>query len=49
MLQGGKIVWQGPARDLDRTDNPYVRQFVEGRADGPITSVGHSDARAVHA
>ena len=49
MLQGGKIVWQGPARDLDRTDNPYVRQFVEGRADGPITSGGHSDARAVHA
>jgi phospholipid/cholesterol/gamma-HCH transport system ATP-binding protein len=36
MLQGGKIVWRGPAADLDRTDNPYVRQFVAGRADGPI-------------
>ena len=36
MLQGGRIIWQGPAGDLDRTDNPYVRQFVEGRAEGPI-------------
>ncbi|PIC02070.1 ABC transporter ATP-binding protein [Caulobacter sp. X] len=36
MLHGGKIVWRGPAADLQTTDNPYVRQFVEGRADGPI-------------
>lgn len=36
MLHGGKIVWQGPAAELHTTDNPYVRQFVEGRADGPI-------------
>jgi phospholipid/cholesterol/gamma-HCH transport system ATP-binding protein len=38
MLYGGKIVWRGPAGELDRTDNPYVRQFVEGRAEGPILS-----------
>ncbi|WP_293905181.1 ATP-binding cassette domain-containing protein [Phenylobacterium sp.] len=38
MLQGGQIVWRGPAADLDRTDNAYVRQFVDGRPDGPITS-----------
>ena len=49
MLQGGKIVWQGPAADLDRTDNPYVRQFVEGRAEGPITGAVQSEANAVHA
>lgn len=36
MLHGGKIIWRGPAADLQTTDNPYVRQFVEGRADGPI-------------
>ncbi|MDR6626573.1 ABC transporter ATP-binding protein [Caulobacter segnis] len=36
MLHGGKIVWRGPAADLHVTDNPYVRQFVEGRPDGPI-------------
>jgi phospholipid/cholesterol/gamma-HCH transport system ATP-binding protein len=39
MLHGGKIVWRGPAADLKTTDNPYVRQFVDGRADGPISNV----------
>jgi phospholipid/cholesterol/gamma-HCH transport system ATP-binding protein len=38
MLHGGKIVWRGPAADLKTTDNPYVRQFVDGRAEGPISN-----------
>ncbi|HWU79151.1 MAG TPA: ATP-binding cassette domain-containing protein [Caulobacter sp.] len=38
MLHGGKIVWRGAPAELDRTDNPYVRQFVDGRADGPMAS-----------
>ena len=37
MLHGGKIIWRGPAAELHTTDNPYVRQFVEGRAEGPIS------------
>lgn len=37
MLHGGKIIWRGPAAALRTTDNPYVRQFVEGRAEGPIS------------
>lgn len=37
MLHGGKIIWHGPAADLRTTDDPYVRQFVEGRAEGPIS------------
>ena len=36
MLHRGKIVWQGPAAEIDRSDNPYVDQFVHGRAEGPI-------------
>ncbi len=36
MLHSGKIVWRGVAGDLDRTDNPYVRQFVARRADEMI-------------
>jgi len=36
MLNGGKIVWTGPIAELDRTGNPYVEQFIHGRADGPI-------------
>ena len=36
MLHKGRIVWQGPAAEIEQTDNPYVDQFVHGRAEGPI-------------
>jgi phospholipid/cholesterol/gamma-HCH transport system ATP-binding protein len=36
MLHKGKIVWHGPTAEIDRTDNPFVDQFVHGRAEGPI-------------
>jgi phospholipid/cholesterol/gamma-HCH transport system ATP-binding protein len=36
MLHNGRIVWHGPTAEIDRTDNPYVDQFVHGRAEGPI-------------
>jgi phospholipid/cholesterol/gamma-HCH transport system ATP-binding protein len=36
MLHNGKIIWQGPVADIDRDLNPYVDQFVHGRAEGPI-------------
>ena len=36
MLHDGKIVWRGRMEDLDRSGNPYVEQFIAGRADGPI-------------
>ena len=36
MLYNGKIVWRGPAADIDNSGNAYVDQFVHGRADGPI-------------
>ena len=36
MLHGGKIVWQGPVETLDDSGNPYVDQFIHGRAEGPI-------------
>lgn len=39
MLHGGVIRWTGPARDMDATPDPYVQQFIHGRADGPIASV----------
>ena len=37
MLYEGKIVWYGPRDRLYDSGNPYVDQFVQGRADGPIT------------
>lgn len=39
MLHGGVVRWTGPIADLDRNDDPYVQQFIHGRAEGPIESV----------
>jgi len=36
MLYQGRIVWQGPTGEIDRSGNPYVEQFIHGRAEGPI-------------
>ncbi|MEE8223185.1 MAG: ATP-binding cassette domain-containing protein [Alphaproteobacteria bacterium] len=36
MLHDGKIIWQGPVADIDESGNPYVDQFIHGRAEGPI-------------
>ena len=36
MLHGGCIVWDGPATEIDCSGNPYVDQFINGRAEGPI-------------
>ncbi len=36
MLHEGRILWQGPKRDIDHSGNPYVDQFINGRAEGPI-------------
>jgi phospholipid/cholesterol/gamma-HCH transport system ATP-binding protein len=36
MIYGGKIIWSGSIKEIDRCGNPYVEQFIHGRADGPI-------------
>jgi phospholipid/cholesterol/gamma-HCH transport system ATP-binding protein len=36
MLYNGRIIWHGPRDRLYDSGNPYVDQFVQGRADGPI-------------
>ncbi len=36
MLHEGKLIWQGPVADIDRSGNAYVDQFIHGRAEGPI-------------
>jgi len=38
LLHGGKIQWQGPASEIDRSGNAYVEQFIAGRSEGPITA-----------
>jgi phospholipid/cholesterol/gamma-HCH transport system ATP-binding protein len=44
MLYQGKIVWQGPVSAIDNSGNPYVEQFVHGRADGPIHVEGRKSS-----
>jgi phospholipid/cholesterol/gamma-HCH transport system ATP-binding protein len=36
MIHEGEIIWHGPVDMLDKTNNPYVEQFIHGRAEGPI-------------
>ena len=36
MLYKGKIIWCGGVDEIDSCGNPYVEQFINGRADGPI-------------
>lgn len=36
MLYQGRIIWTGAPAEVDKSSNPYVDQFVHGRAQGPI-------------
>ncbi|MBQ7632946.1 MAG: ATP-binding cassette domain-containing protein [Alphaproteobacteria bacterium] len=36
MLYQGKIIWIGSVEEMDKTDNPYLKQFVSGSSQGPI-------------
>lgn len=39
MLHDGVIRWTGPVGEMDATPDPYVQQFIHGRATGPIAAV----------
>jgi phospholipid/cholesterol/gamma-HCH transport system ATP-binding protein len=39
MLFEGRIIFLGTPDEINMSDNPYIRQFVEGRAEGPIKAV----------
>ena len=39
MLHGGVIHWSGPVDEMDDASDPYLQQFIHGRADGPIDAV----------
>jgi len=36
MIHKGKIIWQGATKTIENSGNPYVDQFIHGRAEGPI-------------
>ncbi|NDV00958.1 ABC transporter ATP-binding protein [Pseudoroseicyclus tamaricis] len=39
MLHAGKIRWRGPVAAMDAAEDPYLRQFVTGAAEGPIETI----------
>ena len=39
MLHDGLIRWTGPVAEMDQAQDPYLQQFIHGRAEGPIESV----------
>ncbi|WP_039017116.1 ABC transporter ATP-binding protein [Halocynthiibacter namhaensis] len=39
MLHEGVIQWTGAVADMDTCGDPYVEQFIQGRAEGPIEAV----------
>ncbi|MCK4549974.1 MAG: ABC transporter ATP-binding protein, partial [Candidatus Krumholzibacteria bacterium] len=39
MLYEGKIIFSGTPEETRETDNEIVRQFIEGRAEGPVRAV----------
>ena len=36
MIYKGRIIWSGPAAEIDHSGNPFVEQFIHARAEGPI-------------
>ncbi|MCR8550207.1 ATP-binding cassette domain-containing protein [Salipiger sp. P9] len=39
MLHDGVIKWTGPVAQMDAAEDPYLQQFIHGRAEGPIAAV----------
>ncbi|HHS94584.1 MAG TPA: ATP-binding cassette domain-containing protein, partial [Rhodobacterales bacterium] len=39
MLHGGKVRWSGPVAKMDASGDPYLDQFIHGRAEGPIETL----------
>ena len=39
MLHDGVIKWTGPVSGMDDSGDPYLDQFIHGRAEGPIAAI----------
>jgi phospholipid/cholesterol/gamma-HCH transport system ATP-binding protein len=39
MIHDGVVQWTGPVGDMDESGDPYLDQFINARAEGPIEAV----------
>ena len=39
MLHNGRVQWFGDIKELEKSQNPYLNQFLKGNAEGPIEAV----------
>ena len=39
MLHAGRVRWTGPIEAMDAAPDPWLQQFIHGRADGPIEAL----------
>ena len=39
LIHDGLVRWNGTVEDMEQADNPYLHQFLNGLADGPIEAV----------
>jgi len=39
MIHDGVVQWVGPVAEMDQSGDPYLDQFINARADGPIEAV----------
>jgi phospholipid/cholesterol/gamma-HCH transport system ATP-binding protein len=39
MIHEGNFIWQGKGKDMLKSGNKYLDQFIHGRAEGPISAV----------
>lgn len=46
LIHGGRLLYQAPPDEFLRSDHPAVRQFVDGRADGPLTVEFERESRS---
>lgn len=37
LLFKGKLIWVGTLEEMEKTDNPYIVQFINGKENGPFT------------
>jgi phospholipid/cholesterol/gamma-HCH transport system ATP-binding protein len=38
-LHNGRVQWSGDIKELEKSQNPYLNQFLKGNAEGPIEAV----------